>query len=134
MDSFHRTGTSPFQHPNTQVEGAVHGIPTLDCEIAASVKKTISSLNSYTIAPSPLLKRNILARNTEIKADCQLITQGLQEECRCPEQVRQAANLNTFNGDQDVSYQVTLPATASARFCPSHHLYGVASHTASRHS
>ncbi|CAM2099183.1 unnamed protein product [Caretta caretta] len=33
-----------------------------------------------------------------------LITQALQEECRWLEQVKQAASLDTFNGDEHISW------------------------------
>ncbi|CAM5091916.1 unnamed protein product [Eretmochelys imbricata] len=79
-DSSQGTGTSRFQHPSTEVEGVVHRIPTLDCETAASVKKSISSLpESYRIV-LPLILKKINAAipdaNVEMKTDCQLITQG----------------------------------------------------------
>lgn len=80
-DSFHGTGISLFQHPDSNCIGIPRAAITMNYD---STKRTMASLpESYTtIPPSTLIKQDIPVpkQGGPNKADCLLIPQAMQKE------------------------------------------------------
>ncbi|KAJ8396338.1 hypothetical protein AAFF_G00019150 [Aldrovandia affinis] len=102
QDSFHGTGISLFQHPNSDSRGVQRVVPDDTATSAAHLPQ------SYTIVP-PVVRGKCDPPVPKLagpnKSDCQLIPQAMQMEYRWLEQMEKTVISDTpLQGDETVSW------------------------------